>query len=428
MPRTRRDLLLSGAALLSTGALTALAGCSSTCPDSGRPTAEQTLPIDAPATGQFAQRPAGAWPAELGDRANTGTASGTAPSPPLSVRWRTALPIPTEDGVGTTASAPVVGPERAFVADPHRVHGLSLLTGDREWKSDSLPVTQTERYARHRPETIAPRVGPTGRVFVGLTDGLAALDRADGSVRWRVGGQRDVAPPTVTSDTIVAQGDGSVRGYALDGTRCWERDLSRRTSRRQPAATADVVVLQTETGLQALDPATGDRLWALERQVESGPAIRDGTCVFGTADGLEAVDVGTGRERYAYSRREYMAFQSLVVTPDSVYVVEQPPEAGAAAFALSRHPDGVDPRWCSMIGDGVLTAGTADQVLGLLDLGEGPGSSHSLVGFTADRGEVPWAITGGARSDTWLNPPAVLDGALVVTTRGGTVLGISGGG
>jgi hypothetical protein len=188
-----------------------------------------------------------------------------------------------------------------------------------------------------------------------------------------------------------------------------------------------VVVLQTETGLQALEPRTGDSLWSLERQVESGPAIRDGTCLFGTGDGLEAVDAMTGTRQYAYSRREYMALQSLVVTPDSVYAVEQPPEAGAAAFALDRQEGGVAPRWCSAIGDGVLTAATADQVLGLLELEQGPASRHSLAGFTADRGEVPWAIAGGRRSDSWLNPPAVLDGALVLTTRGGTILGIAGG-
>lgn len=427
MPRTRRDLLLSGTALLSVGGLAALAGCSSTCPDSGRPTAEHTLSIDDQPVGSFAERPAGTWPAERGDASNTGNASGTAPTPPLSIRWRTALPIPTEEGVGTTASAPVVGPERVFIADPQRIHALALLSGDRDWQSESFPVTQTERYASHRPETIAPRVGPAGRLFVGLDDGLVALDRQDGGVRWRARGLTDVAPPTVVGDTLVAQGEASVRAYALDGTRRWERAVSRGNPRRQPAATDGVVVVQTETGLQALDPATGDRLWARERQVEAGPAIRDGTCFFGTGDGLEAVEAATGRERYTYSRREYMAFQSLVVTPESVYVVEQPPEAGAAAFALDRESAGVAPRWCSAIGDGVLTAATADQVLGLLDLGQGPGSSHSLVGFTADRGEVPWAVTGGTRSDAWLNPPAVLDGALVVTTRGGTVLAIAGG-
>ena len=427
MPRTRRDLLLSGAALLSTGGFAVLAGCSSTCPDTGRPTAEYTLSIDASEGSQFQQRPEGTWPAEPGDAANTGSADGTAPSPPLSVRWRTDLSIPTEEGVGTTASAPVVGPDRVFVADPERVHAVSLLTGTREWQSDPLPVTQTDRYASHRPETIAPRVGSAGRVFVGLSDGLAALDREDGSVRWRRTEQTDVAPPAVVGETLVAQGNGSVRGYAPDGTRRWERTLQRGNRRRQPAGTDGVVVLQTETGLQALDPRTGDPLWSLERQIESGPAIRGGTCVFGTSDGLEAVDAVTGTEGYAYSRREFMAFQSLVVTRDSVYAVEQPPEAGAAAFALDRRADGVAPRWCSAIGDGVLTAATADQVLGVLDLGQGPGSSHSLVGFTADRGEVSWAITGGDRSDRWLNPPAVLDGALVVTTRGGTVLAIAGG-
>jgi|GEM_PF-1350682 len=427
MDEARRDFLRKAGGIFAAAGVTAIAGCSSSCPDSGRPSAAETIAIDATPTGPFESVPGGHWPTEKGDAANTGFANTTVPNPPLSVRWSTQLDIPTEDGVGVVASAPVVGTDRVFVADPDRVHAVSLLSGELEWESETLPVTETERYSTYRPETIAPRVGPTGQVLVGLEDGLAALDPADGSVSWRRDSQEAVSPPTVVGETLIAQGSDSVRAYESDGSQLWQVSLSRGHTRLQPAASGDIVVLETDRGLQALSTHTGERLWSREAHVESAPVLDEGACFVGGDEGVISLDATDGTERFSYTRGDYMALQNLVVTPDSVYAVEQPPEAGAAAFALDRTASGLDSRWCSYVGDGVLTAATDGQVLGLLTLSEGPGSERSLVGFSADRGDVPWAVTGGLRSDTWLNPPAVLDEAFIITTRGGQTVAISGG-
>lgn len=423
----RRAFLTRAAGLLGTAGLAALAGCSSSCPDSGRPTAGETISADSTPIGPFEQTPAGTWPAETGTAANTGYATGSLPESGLAVRWSTQLDIPTEDGVGVVASAPVVGPDRAFVADSEGVHAVSLRTGELEWKSEQLPVTETERYGTHRPETIAPRIGPEGRILVGLETGLAALDPDDGTTVWRADGLAEVAPPTVADGLLVAQGVNTVRAFDSNGTERWDADLRRGPTRRQPAATSEVVVLRSETGLAGLDPETGDTRWTRRVQVESQPAIDDETVFLGTDEGLLGLSVTDGADRFTYSRGEYMAFHSLVVTPETVYVVEQPPEAGASSFALARTTDGIEPRWCSYIGDGTVTGATDRQAVGLFDLGTGPGSSRSVANFTADSGAVDWAVRGGSRSDAWLNPPALLDGVLVLSTRGGRMLAVSGG-
>lgn len=427
MPLQRREFLTRVSGLLGTAGLATLAGCASSCPDNSRPTAAETISIDSPPIGPFEQTPAGTWPAETGNSANTGYATGSLPEPKLAVRWRTQLDIPTEDGVGVVASAPVVGSERAYVADPERVHAVSLRTGELEWESERLPVTETERYGTYRPETIGPRVGPEGRILVGLETGLAALDPEDGTTRWQKNGLSAVSPPTVVGGLLVAQGEDTLRAFDPDGTEQWTTNLSRGRTRRQPAATTDVVVLRTETGLAGLDPETGETRWTRRVQAESQPAIDDDTVFLGTDEGLLGLGVADGTNRFTYSRGEYMAFHSLVVTEETAYVVEQPPEAGASSFALDRTPEGVEPRWCSYIGDGTVTGATDRQAVGLFDIETGPGSPRSLVNFTTDTGSVDWAVRGGSRSDAWLNPPALLDGVFVLTTRGGRILAVSGG-
>ena len=427
MNRSRRQFLSTVAGLSALAGLTALAGCSSSCPDSGRPTADETLSYDEAPVGGFDEFPAGTWPTETGDAGNTGFASDGLPASDLAIRWRTQLDIPTEDGVGVEASAPVVGSERVFVADPEGVHALDLRSGELDWQTETRPVTASERYGAHRPETIAPRVGPEDRVFVGLESGLVALDQHDGSERWAVETFSAVAPPTIVGDVVVAQGENTVRAFHLDGTELWDVNLTRGVGRRQPAAEGETVVFTTETGLAAYDIETGDQRWTHSLQSESVPVVEDRTCFVGTDMGLTGINLDSGTERFSYSRGDYMQFQSLVLTPDTVYVVEQPPEAGAATFALARVSDGVEPRWCSYVGDGTVTAATEDWALGILSLDQGPSSTRSVAAFSTETGAVPWAIMSGSRSDTWLNPPAVLDGVLVLTTRGGQTVAVSGG-
>ncbi len=427
MSSTRRGFLSKAAAVISSLGIGALAGCSSSCPDSGLPTTEEILRYDSQPVGPFETLPSGRWPSEGGDAANTGYAPHGLPTGELEIRWQRQLDIPTDDGVGTEASAPVVDDEQVYVADPVGVHALSLRTGEKRWERNGLQVTETEQSGTYRPATIAPRIGPTGHLLVGLETGLAALDPDDGTLRWEVDGLASVASPTVAGEYSIAQSEDQLVAVDADGTKQWQRTVERGYDRRQPAATDSTVCVQTKNGIDGFDVATGEDRFTFPERAESPPVIADGTCFVGTDEGLVGLDLQSGTEQFAYSRGDYMPFQSLVVTPETVYVVEQPPEAGASSFALDRVENGVEPRWCSYIGDGSVTAATDERALSLLSLGDGPSAERAVAAFTAERGAVSWAVGGGRRSDTWLNPPAVLDGALVLTTRGGLTFAVAGG-
>jgi outer membrane protein assembly factor BamB len=147
----------------------------------------------------------------------------------------------------------------------------------------------------------------------------------------------------------------------------------------------------------------------------------------GNYDGLHAFSVSSGEVQWTVDRGSGRAFRSPIVTADSIYTVEQPGEAGAAAFALDREDGEPSPRWCSAIGSGSVTAATDERALAILGLGTGPHAAQSIVSFSRPRGAVRWALRGGSHPRDWVTPPAVLDGGVIVTTRGGTVVGVGGG-
>lgn len=386
------------------------------------------MSVGAAPSGPFDSLPEGRWPGTNGDAANTGYVNGSAPSTVPELKWRATLPVPIEDEVPLTASAPVVGNGQVYVADRERVYALALLDGAINWESPIISPTQTDAYGAERPKTAAPRIGPDGTVFVGTAGGVVALDPSDGAVLWEKTDMTDVAGPAVTENGLLLQGETSVRGYDRDGTEQFSRDLDRGTELVQPARGTDVAVLATEGGVTALDPRSGDRQYHHEVRIETAPVLTGDTCVLGTDEGLLALSANDGEQKWAYSRGDYQSLRGPVVTEETIYAVEQPPEAGAATFALDRTEDGVQARWCSYVGSGVVTAADDERAFGLLEMDTGPEAVQSIAEFGADRGEVGWAITGGSRSDRWLNPPAVLEGALVVTNRRGRVFAFGGAG
>lgn len=423
----RRRLLQLAGGTLATGGLGALAGCSSSCPDTGRPTADRVVRIGAPRSGPFESLPAGRWPTRHGTPGRTGYAAGASLADAPALRWRTDLELPRTDAGGLSASAPAVGGGLVVVADSRRVHALSLPTGEVAWRSDPIAPTFYDAIHEYEANTVTPTVGPGGDVYVATGTGLVALDGDDGSVRWTVGDLTGVAPPAVADGMVYALGTRSVAAIDSDGEERWRRSVSREDRPAPPAVTGSTVVVATEGGLQALDPATGEVRWDGDRRPETHPVLADGTCFVGNDAGLVALDAADGTERWTFDRGDYRSMLSPIVTPDTIYVVEQPGEAGAASFALERTDGAPEPRWCSDIGSGAVAAATDELALGILALGEGPGATQSVVAFSSDLGQSPWAIEGGSSPRDWVTPPAVLDGAVVVTTRGGTVAAVGAG-
>jgi outer membrane protein assembly factor BamB len=74
-----------------------------------------------------------------------------------------------------------------------------------------------------------------------------------------------------------------------------------------------------------------------------------------------------------------------------------------------------------------VLAATDELALATLSLGEGPDAAPSIVAFSESLGDARWAITGESHPRGWVNPPAVVDGTVVATTRGGTIVAVGGG-
>lgn len=426
MSSTRRHLLKVMAGATSAAGIAGLAGCSSSCPDSDPPTPDERLSMLADPRGPFEATPTGDWNGFAGDSGNTGYAARPIPDGDLAVRWRTDLDLPDTDAGGLSASAPTVGAELVLVADERRVHAYSLRAGDHRWTTDEISPTTDDSIYEHWANTTAPAVGPGGTVFVGTADGLVAVDGADGSVRWRIDSIEEVATPSVADGTVVAIGRDELLVVDVDGEVRWRRSVRRGGGPTSPAIGERRVVSPTDSGIVAVELDTGDRGWERELSVETPVVVEDSVCFVGNYDGLHAFDLTAGDRLWTFSRGDFRALLSPVVTPDSIYAVEQPGEAGAATFAIERTGGEPTPRWCSYVGSGAVTAATDDIVLTTMSLGSGPDRAQSVVAFTADLGASPWAIEGGSHPQAWVNPPALVEGAVVVTTRGGTMVAIGG--
>lgn len=409
---------------VAAGGMLALAGCSSSCPDTGAPTPDATVSFRDGPVGAFPSPPGGEWPSLHGNRENSGYAGGALPDTDLAVRWRTAIDLPDTDTGGLSTSGPTVANETVFVADEERVHALSLRTGEALWTSEVISPTGYDTYLEGAANTISPSVGPEGNVYVGATEALVALDGDDGTILWTIEGLDAVASPVVADGTVFALGSTEMVGVDRDGAERWRRDVDRPDPPTTPAFSSGTVVFPGDGTVHAIDVESGDEAWSSPRSVETHVAIDEGTVYVGNYEGLHAIDLETGDDRWTFSRGDYRALQSPVLTPDTIYAIEQPGEAGAASFALERTGGEPTPRWCSSIGSGAVTAATDDIALVATDLGQGPEAQKGVIGFAAADGRAHWALAGGSHPRDWLTPPAVLDGAIVLGTRGGTVVGI----
>lgn len=428
MTLSRRRFLKRTTGALLVGGIAGLAGCSSSCPDSEEPTPDESLSIETTPEGGYDRPPSGAWPLRHGRAGRTGFADGSLPERDLIVRWRTRLDLPDTDRGGLSASGPTVGNGMVVIADSGQVHALSLDSGEPLWETETPPPTYREAGSEDEADTVSPTVGPDGQVYVGTEDGLVVLEGTDGSVAWGDEELRTVASPAVVDDRVFAYGTRSLAAYDRSGDELWRRSVGRDNSSVPPAVEDSTVVVATEDGVRGFDAETSEQRWHVRERAETHPVLVGGTCLVGNFDGLHAIDATTGDREWSFRRGDARAMLSPVVTPDTIYAVEQPGEAGAASFALDRTGGEPEPRWCSAIGSGAVTAATDGLALTSLRIGRGSTAPHGIVAFTKSLGEARWAIEGGTRPRDWLTPPAVLDGTVIASTRGGVVAAISGAG
>ena len=404
---TRRTLL----GTLAAGAAVGVAGCSSSCPDGDPP--EPSVLVDDITSGAFETLPDGSWPQPRFDAANTGHAPVQPPTDSPTLRWRTTLPAPSVDGTGAGASSPTVADGRVYVTTAEGAVALSLRDGTERWRHETAPAT-TDPTVGYDDE-LAPPVVADGRVYLAAVDGLVALHADDGTVAWRATDAAATGVPTAHGDgLLVPTADGLAELAAGDGSRRWIADVE---ATRPAVADGTVVAGDGET--VALDAASGDRLWSASVRAEFHPVVADGAVFLGTDGRLVGLGLDDGRERWAIDRGGGRTFSAPVVTPETAYTVERPGEAGDATFALGHDGDGTpEPRWCSYVGDGAVTAAAGGHAFAL----RSGATDRRLVTFTERFGEATW---GYATADRTL-PPAVLDGGVVIVTRRGTVAAVGG--
>ncbi|MFC7174529.1 PQQ-binding-like beta-propeller repeat protein [Haloplanus litoreus] len=334
---------------LASGAVAGLGGCSSSCPDGEPPEPSTTFGTGEAGRG-FDTLPGGAWPAPRFDPANTGYApSRRPPTDSPTLRWRTTLPTPDVDDAGTDVSAPTVAEGRVFLTTGAGAFALSLRDGTEQWRNADLSPTTAGADARAGAE-LAPPVLDDGTAYLSTTNGVAALRADDGVVRWRTADIDPTGPPTVADGAVFVPAGGEL--VALDAADGSERWVAATNGGPLPAVADGTVVVAGEE-LQGVDAATGEKRWSSDVRPESDPVVADGTVYLGAYEGVVGVGLDDGTERFAVDRGGGRTYSTPVVTPETVYAVERPREAGDATFALDRTGDGApEPRWCSYVGEG----------------------------------------------------------------------------
>ena len=402
MPSISRRTVLG---IVAAGATASITGCSSSCPDTDMPEPSHT--VETTTGSGFATLPGGAWPSPRFDAANTGYTPVEPPSSAPSIRWQTTVPTATGDVSVRTPGTPIVADETVVLTTSAGVFALSLRDGIERWQRDLEP-TITESTVDYGEELVSP-VAADGKVFCPTVDGVVALALDDGGVVWRADDVTGTGIPVPADDGLaVPTTDGLTMLDARDGSQRW-LDA---TDARLPAVSDGTVVTGGEHTV-ALDAATGDRRWTAPAERSAYPVVADGTVYLGTGDGLIGRSLSDGSERWRVDRGRFLI--PPVVTPESVYAVERPGEAGDATFAFDRiGASSLEPRWCSAVGEAAVT-GAADDALFAVQSG-------GVVEFTADFGDAEWRYSPGQR----VRPPAVLDGCVVSATTDGTVAGIGG--
>jgi len=366
----------------------------------------------------FETLPDGSWPSPRFDAGNTG--HSPSPRPPTdspSLRWRATLSAPRVDGTRTDASSPTVADGTVYLTTGTGAFALALRDGAERWRHGVTPAT-TDGTAGYGDELVPPVVGD-GLVYLATAEGVVALHPDDGTVAWRNTDAAATGVPTVIEDALVVPTAAGLAGFdATDGRRRWTADVDAIL----PAAVDGTVVAAGEETV-ALDAGTGERRWTSSTRAEFYPVVADDTVYLGSYGGLVGVGIDDGAERWTVDRGGGRTFSAPVVAPETVYAVERPGEAPDATFALDRTGDGPpEPRWCSYVGEGAVTAAAGGHALSLQSGSRERRPPVRLVAFTERFGEATW----GYAADERPLPPAILDGGVVIVTTRGTVVAVGG--
>jgi len=420
------------------------------------------------------------WPT-VGRTARNRAATAEGPGGDLARRWRwqverpEAIRTPSDDAVRQPPAArydyaaPVTDGDRVYLiaggqaileaeADREReyfsrVIALDPATGEASWQTPFLDESEAFSPAPTAPsvddgtvvmvqrrlqafdrdgerewvvEDVGDRngrvVATDGEVYLPTTEGLESYATADGSLRWtaldRVVGGETVAVadgtvyvPTGTGIAALNRGDGTERWRAGLGTESRVVRVGRAVPPGSPVVSDDTAyvaaslqaAIQRDSGaLVALDREDGSRRWRFRPETPEAPAAAEpvpGAGVFGLPalhDGTLYAYGATGDERVAGSPPEWEYPER-----EALYAVDA---------------DDGSQRWrAELPGPAPWIVAAGDTVYAV--------TTEAVVGVAAEDGTEVTRYDPAARAG-WQQPPAVVDGLLLVpTTRGLVALG-----
>jgi outer membrane protein assembly factor BamB len=286
-------------------------------------------------------------------------------------------------------SAPTVVGDRVYTTDAVAAYALGVESGRELWSTRLADgngrVTTSPLVASVGGDDVA-FVGALERADDGETERgyVAAIDAADGSVRWRAetaGG--NVYESLAARDGIVYGGGTGHYFYAFDaatGERRWRAELGAHAT--SPAVGPESVVVGDESGaVHARDRTDGAERWTYETgaEIRASPAVADGTAYVAATDGdLYALDARTGDLRWRFDGGRRLTEAPTVVGSDedaTVFVGS----AQGNVFAVDAATGA--PRWSHQFADGVETPPVA--VGGFVFVGDGEGHVYALVDESA---------------------------------------------
>lgn len=180
---------------------------------------------------------------------------------------------------GLADLSPAVHDGVAYVPDPGAVVAYDVDAGEVAWRR-SVPKLRS-----------APAVAD-GRVFVAsVTTGVYALDAATGAVEWHRAATGCWTTPTVTDDAVYATANGDL--VALDraeGTERWRVDLHGDAYAAPLAIGGTVVAGSIGRSAVGVDAASGERAWTFAGSAtRNTPTAADGTLFVPDGGSLVAI-------------------------------------------------------------------------------------------------------------------------------------------
>ncbi|WP_435118119.1 PQQ-binding-like beta-propeller repeat protein [Halolamina sp. C58] len=257
---------------------------------------------------------AGFWSqfdARTGERTAHAELPATIAAPPVLVDGHTALVFQTADGASlrllddgevvdrhSLANYPTT-PRAAdgvlFGGDADGAYAAELGTGER-WRQ---PFGDPEE----APAIPYPPTVDEERVYVTVTSasdrGVYALDRRDGEILWSAPGVRAFRPPARSGSLLlVPVQSGLVALDAATGEERWTTPTrDDRPAFPPPAGLGAQLALSDGGAVHGIDRATGEKRWSTDLDSPDRPAVV-GDSVLVAADGIVALDLADGSERW----------------------------------------------------------------------------------------------------------------------------------